>query len=318
MRAVICKKYGSPEVLEIVELPRPVPGKKECLVRIQATAVNSGDVRVRGLAVEGFKKLLMQMVLGRKGPRKQILGTVFSGVIEEIGSEVTRFRVGDKVYGMTGFGFGTYAEYLKINSESTLEIMPKNLSFEESVSLVFGGSSAHHFFYQKERNRSGLNTLIYGATGSVGIASVQIALNLGHKITAVAGPHGKDLLETLGVDRVYNYRENTWIADLESKEVKFNFIFDAFGVLAKDSINPILAPKGTFATVGGWEVASETREQLIYWRDLAESEKIKPVIDKIFSWKEIRLAHEYVDSNRKKGNVIIQLSITSRKSGTAL
>ncbi|MCC5815851.1 MAG: alcohol dehydrogenase catalytic domain-containing protein, partial [Leptospira sp.] len=168
MKAIICKKYGPPEVLESAELPIPSYKAKECLIRVKATAVNSGDVRVRGLVVTGLQRILMLLVLGFTKPRKPILGTVFSGIVEEAGEQVTKFKKGDEVFGMTGFQFGTYAEYIVIREDSAISLKPKNASFEEAVALVFGGSTADWFLGKYGCKVGGKNILIYGGTGSVG------------------------------------------------------------------------------------------------------------------------------------------------------
>lgn len=145
MKAVICTKYGPPEVLQIQDVPKPTPKNNEILVRIIASAVNSGDVRVRGLAVQGFLKVIMRLVLGFTKPRKPILGVVFSGVVEAVGDKVSRFNVGDKVFGMTGFKFGTHAEYIAINQYSNVLVMPENATYEEAAAIVFGGHTAIYF-----------------------------------------------------------------------------------------------------------------------------------------------------------------------------
>ncbi|MBT6007247.1 MAG: alcohol dehydrogenase catalytic domain-containing protein, partial [Prolixibacteraceae bacterium] len=132
MKAVICTKYGSPEVLQIQEVEKPIPKNNQILIKIVATAVNSGDVRVRSLDVNGFLKVIMRLVLGISKPRKPILGTVFSGVVETVGDIVSKFKVGDKVFGMTGFNFGTYAEYIAINQDSNVLGMPRNATFDDA------------------------------------------------------------------------------------------------------------------------------------------------------------------------------------------
>src|SRR5690606_19511289 len=145
MKAVICTQYGPPEVLRLVELPKPSTKEHEILVKVMATAVNSGDVRVRSLAVKGITKLIMRLVLGLTKPRKPILGTVYSGEVEALGDKVTNFKVGDRVFGMTGFKFGTYAEYIVVGEKSNVAPIPQQATHEEAVSLIFGGQSALYF-----------------------------------------------------------------------------------------------------------------------------------------------------------------------------
>jgi NADPH:quinone reductase-like Zn-dependent oxidoreductase len=175
MKAVICTQYGSPEVLQIQEVSKPIPRSSQILVKIVATTVNSGDVRVRSLNVKGFMKLLMRLVLGFSKPRKPILGTVFSGVVETVGDKVYKFKAGDKVFGMTGFNFGTYAEYIAVNQNSNVIEMPDNASFEEAAAIIFGGHTAIYFLEKaKLIEKPNKKILIIGATGSVGAAAIQL------------------------------------------------------------------------------------------------------------------------------------------------
>ena len=164
MKAVICPKYGPPEVLVIKNIPNPIPKKEEVLVKIIATAVNTGDARIRGLNVEGFMKLIMRIVLGFTKPRKPILGTVFSGIIEQVGEAVTQFKVGQEVYGTTGFNQGCYAEYLCISEKKGITHKPKNASFEEAAALPFGGQTAIYFLRKRKnrRNKRSTSTYLWG------------------------------------------------------------------------------------------------------------------------------------------------------------
>ncbi len=208
MKAIICSKYGSPEVLEIRELSKPIPKENEILVKIMATSVNSGDVRVRSLDVKGFMKVIMRLVLGFSKPRKPILGTVFSGVVERVGSKVSKFKNGDKVFGMTGFNFGTYAEYIAVNQNSKIVEMPNNASYEEAAAIIFGGQTAIYYL-EKAKIAAGINTklLILGATGSVGSAAIQLAKHYNAEITAVCSSDGLGLVRDLGVNKIILYNK---------------------------------------------------------------------------------------------------------------
>ncbi|MGC4232428.1 MAG: alcohol dehydrogenase catalytic domain-containing protein, partial [Niabella sp.] len=145
MKAVICTRYGAPDVLQIREVPKPVCGDQQIVVKIVATAVNSGDVRVRALKTTGFLKLVMRFVLGFSKPRKAILGTVFAGVVSEVGKDAKQYKVGEKVFGVTGFGFGTYTEYIALSENAIMTLMPANASFEEAAALPFGWHTAIYF-----------------------------------------------------------------------------------------------------------------------------------------------------------------------------
>lgn len=303
-KAVFCTKYGNPDVLRLQEIEKPMPKQNEILVKVKSTCVNSGDVKIRSLKVNGFLKIVLRFVLGFRKPRKPILGTVFSGVIENMGSEVTSFKIGDKVFGMTGFKFGAYAEYLTINQKGNVIKMPNNASFDEAVSLIFGGQTAVHFFDKmKLANNVDSSILIIGATGSVGTSALQIAKYYGLNITAVCSSNGKSLTESLGIANTILYDKE----DFLNHSRQFDFIFDAVGKTSKKQCTRILKKNGIYKTVGGLEVASESKEQLQFLKMLFEKGSLKAVIDRKFSLDEIVKAHSYVDTGRKKGNVIIKI-----------
>jgi NADPH:quinone reductase-like Zn-dependent oxidoreductase len=305
MKAVICTAYGAPEVLQVASVKKPVPKRNEILVKIKSTAVNSGDVRVRGLVVEGIMKLIMRLAVGIRKPRKPILGTVFAGVVEEIGEKVTAFEVGDEVFGMTGFQFGTYAEYLSVPETSTVILKPKNASFDEAAALPFGGQTAHHFLMKAGINtRNVPSVLIVGATGSVGVAAIQIAKKFTSDITAVCSTRGEKLARDLGAKDIILYDE----LDFRSVDRKFDIIFDAVGKTTKKECAHLLNNIGVFVTVGGLDYASETHEQLIFLKEAFEAGEYKAVIDKTFDMEDVVEAHTYVDTGRKKGNVVLRVS----------
>lgn len=305
MKAVICTKYGPPEVLQIQDVPKPTPKNNEILVRIIASAVNSGDVRVRGLAVQGFLKVIMRLVLGFTKPRKPILGVVFSGVVEAVGDKVSRFNVGDKVFGMTGFKFGTHAEYIAINQYSNVLVMPENATYEEAAAIVFGGHTAIYFLNKmKIAEKRNPIILIIGATGSVGTSAIQIAKYFGANITAVCSSSGKDFVESLGVEDIILYDRE----DFLNQPNQFDFVFDAVGKITKKQCRKLLRDGGVYKTVGGLETASESKEQLELSKLLFEEGLLKAVIDKTYTLIEIVEAHRYVDSGRKKGNVVLKIT----------
>jgi NADPH:quinone reductase-like Zn-dependent oxidoreductase len=307
MKAIICTKYGSPEVFEIHEVEKPSPRENELLIRVIATAVNSGDVRVRGLVVEGFMKLVMQLVLGFSKPKKPILGTVFSGIVESIGKNVLSFKIGDRVFGMTGFQFGTYAEYLTIGESSTVFLMPENSTFEEAVSLIFGGQTAIYFLEKaKIQDRKNPKVLVIGSTGSVGTSAVQIAKSYGALVSAVCSSRGETLMKELGITNLFLYDKE----DFMQTNQRYDIIFDAVGKCDKKKIKTLLNTGGVFKSVEGLDVASETKEQLLFLKNLFEAGKLKAVIDKTYSFEEVVEAHRYVDSGRKKGNVILKIGKT--------
>lgn len=305
MKAVICPKYGPPEVLEIRDIPSPVPKKKEVLVKVMASAVNTGDVRIRGLKVEGVMKIVMRVVLGFSKPRKPVLGTVFSGIVEEVGASVTQFEIGQEVYGTTGFQQGCHAAYVCIPENKSITSKPKNASFEEAAALPFGGQTAIYFL-QKGKIDALTNpeVLIYGATGSVGTAAVQVAKHYGSTVTAVCSSRGKGVVEQLGADHIVQYNQE----DFTKVPHRFDIILDAVGKTNKKVCKPLLKPDGKFFTVEGADVADERKEYLEFLSQLFESKGYDPVIDKIYPIEQVREAHKYVDSGRKKGNVVLKIA----------
>ncbi|MCU0389656.1 MAG: NAD(P)-dependent alcohol dehydrogenase [Thermoflexibacter sp.] len=305
MKAVICTKYGSPEVLKIGDVEKPTPKPKEVLVKIMATAVNSGDVRVRGLIVEGFMKIVMRFVLGFTKPRKAILGTVFSGVVEQIGENVTKFKVGDEIFGATGFKFGTYAEYTALNEAGSLIVKPKNASFEEAAAIIFGGQTAIYFLEKVGiKHKTNPKILVIGATGAVGVAAIQIAKHYHADITAVCSSNGVGIVRDLGINNVILYDKE----DFTKYSKKFDIIFDAVGKTNKSQCLPLLEKGGVYKTVGGLDVATETQEQLYFLKELFEQGKYSAVIDKTFPMEKVVEAHQYVDTGHKKGNVVLKIS----------
>lgn len=302
MKAVICPIYGEPEVLKMVEVPKPNPKPTELLVKVKATAVNSGDVRVRGLVVSGCLRFVMRLVLGWNKPRKPILGVVFSGIVEQIGEKVTKFNVGDEVYGTTGFKFGTYAEYLTIAENGIVSHKPKNTYFEEAAALPFGGQTAMYFL-KKAKAQPHQQILIYGGTGAVGIAAIQLASYYNTDVTVVCSSKGKSLVETFGIQNIICYDQE----DFTKIETKFDLIFDCVGKITKKQCQHMLKPNGKYISVESLDVVKETVNQLEILTSLTEQGLYKAVIDKVYSLDEMVEAHRYVDSGRKKGNVIIKV-----------
>jgi len=304
MKAVICTKYGTPEVLQIQEVSKPLPNDNQILVKIIATAVNSGDVRLRSLDVKGFLKVIMRLVFGISRPRKPILGIVFSGIVESKGNKVSKFKVGDKVFGMTGFKFGTYSEYIAVNQNSNVLEMPKNATYEEAAAIIFGGQTAIHFLNKaKIAKKLNQKILIIGATGSVGTAAIQIAKHHNANITAVCSSNGHKLVSELGVKNIVLYDKE----DFTSWADKFDIIFDAVGKSNKNLCKNLLNENGVYKSVSSG-FASETIQQLQLLKELFEKGEFKATIDKTFPMDKIADAHRYVDTGRKKGNVVLKIS----------
>ncbi len=305
MKAIICTKYGPPEVLVMEEVAKPIPKDNEILVKIISTTVNSGDVRVRALRVEGFMRIIMRLVLGFTKPRKPILGTVFAGIVESVGNKVTHFKTGDSVFGTTGFKFGTYAEYIAVGEKSAVILMPHNASFDEAAAILFGGQTAIYFLEKAGiSKRVGLKILIVGGTGAVGSAAIQIAKYYGAIITTVCSSGGLSLTRNLGATNIILYDKEDFTMQTDT----FNIIFDAVGKTSKKKCVHLLNDSGVYITVEGFDVASDSKAQLELLKKIYEDGKYQAVIDKTFTMSEVVDAHRYVDTGRKKGNVVLQIS----------
>lgn len=304
MKAALCSDYGPPEVLQLQTVDIPIVKDNEVLVRIMAASVNSADVRVRGLVVNVFLKLIMQLALGFFRPRQPILGTVYAGVIVKKGKNANRFGIGEKVFGIRGLKFGAYAEYVSVGEKSIISQMPIHASFEEAASLPFGWHTAIYFLEKagiNERNKP--KVLIYGATGSVGVAAIQWVCNFEAELTAVCSSEGKSLIETMGVNNVIVYD----LEDFTQTTHKFDIIFDAVGKTSKSVCKHLLKKGGSFVSVGGLDMATAQVAHLKLIRHLWEKGKCSAIIDRIYPLTEIVAAHTYVDTGRKKGDVVVSI-----------
>ncbi len=304
MKAAVCTKYGPPGVVEIREVLKPVAGDDEILVKIMASAVNSGDARIRGLAATGMMKILMRLAVGFSKPRKPILGTVYAGVVESLGAKVHAYRVGDKVFGMTGFRFGTHAEYVKVKASGNILLMPAQASFEQAAGLLFGGHAAIYFLLKADiKKRWPAKILIIGATGAVGTAAIQIAICYGADITVVCSTAGKPLMENLGMSSIILYDQE----DFTLQATKYDIIFDAAGKTTRRECANLLAEKGVYTSVDGTDYASEKPEHLRMIKALFDVGAYRAVIDRTYTFENIVEAHQYVDTGRKKGNVVLKI-----------
>lgn len=296
MRAVVYTRYGSPDVLQLKEVKKPVPKDDEVLVQIHATTVNSGDLRIRKadpFAVRFFFGLFV--------PRKKILGFTLSGVVEAAGKNVTKFKTGDQVFGTTGFGFGAWAQY-KCPPKERLVIKPGNISHQQAAAIPFGGTTALYYL-KKAGIKKGQQILIYGASGSIGTMAVQLAKYLAAVVTAVCSTGNIELVRSLGADKVIDYTKEDFTAD----KTKYDIVFDAVGKISRRKVRNILAPGAKYISVSQG-LAKSNNEDLLFLRDLAAAGHIKPVIDKTWPLEEIVEANRYADTGRKKGNIVITVT----------
>lgn len=304
MKAVFCTAYGPPEVLKITEVEKPAPKDNEVLVKIRATAVNSGDTRIRGFNVDGIFRIIMRFVLGFKKPRKPILGMVLSGKVEAVGKNVKTFKPGDEVFACTGLKMGAYAQYTTIRGNGNIIHKPQNASFEEATAILFGGTSAVYFLEKAGiTSRPNQKVLIYGAIGSVGAAAVQIAKHYRANVTSVCSEQGVELANMIGSDAIVLYTQQ----DFTKLDDKFDIVFDAVGKTKKKDCKELISEGGKYITVGGMDIAKETTEQMTFLKKLYENEELNACIDRTYPMDEIVEAHRYVDTGRKKANVVVKV-----------
>ena len=301
MKAIICTKYGPPNVLQLQNIEKPKPKKNEVLVKIHATSVSTGDCRIRGFNSPLLFWIPMRIILGFRKPRKPILGVELSGEIEDIGSDVTQFKKGDPVFALTELNLGGYAEYTCVHESGLIALKPTNVTYEEAAVIPFGGTSALHFL-RKGQIKKGQRVLIYGASGSVGTAAVQLAKYFGATVTAICSSSNFDLVTALGADNVIDYMKE----DFTKRGEHYDIIFDAVGKYKKSLCTDALMPNGKYVSVNGM-MAKVSKEDMNLLKQLAETGKLKPVIDRTYRLEEIAEAHIYVEKGHKKGNVSITL-----------
>ncbi|MEW4273973.1 NAD(P)-dependent alcohol dehydrogenase [Priestia megaterium] len=302
MKAMVCTKYGKPDVLQLEEVENPIPKENEILIKIHATTVTSGDCRVRSFNSPLLLWLPMRIVLGLRKPRKSILGVELAGEVEDVGKNVTRFKKGDQLFAMTGMKFGGYAEYICLPEKGTIAVKPENVTCEEAASISFGGTTALHFF-RKGNIQVGQKVLIYGASGAVGTAAVQLASYYGAEVTGVCSAKNSELVKSLGADYVIDYQNE----DFTEKEEKYDLIFDAVGKITKNQSKEALALNGRFVSVEGQGIAKVQTKDLLLLKKLMEEGQIKSVIDRCYSLEQIPEAHEYVETGHKIGSVVVTL-----------
>jgi len=318
MKAVECTKYGVPEFLQMNEVEKPAPKDNEILIKIHATSVSSGDARMR--RADPF---VIRLIFGFKSPKKSILGVVVAGEIEAVGKDVTTYKIGDQVFGSSGMNFGAHAEYVAVSEDAVLALKPANMTYEEAAAIPFGGTASMHFL-RIANIQQGQTVLIYGASGALGTLAVQLTRNYGAVVTAVCSEANVELVKSLGADSVIDYTRE----DLSGRDQEYDVIFDTVGKSSfHDSIKALkkggqflLADAGMGTMLRGaftsmvtskkvvTGVIKETVEDMNFFKQLIEEGKLKAVIDRIYTLRQMVEAHSYVDKGHKKGNVVIAIN----------
>jgi NADPH:quinone reductase-like Zn-dependent oxidoreductase len=324
MKAAVTTRYGPPEVLQIKEVPTPVPGDNDVLVRIHATAVNAGDYRLRKA-----DPYLTRIITGLRRPtRVPILGTDFAGTVESAGKNVTRFAAGDEVFGTNEFKFGAHAEYVCLPEDGLLMTKPANMSFDEASAVLFGGGTALYFL-RKAKVQEGQEVLVYGASGSVGVFTVQLAKHFGAQVTAVCSTRNLELVKSLGADEVLDYTRE----DFSKGGPIYDVLIETVGKAPYTRCLRALKRGGSLVLVGGsggllsmigelirglavsligtakviGGLTRVTREDMAFLKELIEAGKLRTVIDRYYPLEEIAEAHRYAEAGHKRGHVVVRV-----------
>jgi NADPH:quinone reductase-like Zn-dependent oxidoreductase len=306
VKAVVCTRYGPPEVLRVEELATPVPRKNQVRIRILATAVTSSDSYVRGLRLSPAYRLMARLALGWNAPRQPVLGMVLSGEVDSVGPDAKSFEVGERVFGFNRHRFGTYAQYVCWPEHGLLATRPANLSDEEAAAIPYGGLLALHFL-RKAGVREGQSVLVFGASGAVGTSAVQLARHFGAEVTGVCSTTNVGLVASLGATTVIDYTRE----DFTDGTARYDLIFDAVGkrksAAALRRCRRVLAPGGACVSVDDGR-PNLRREDLLLLGELATKREIRPVIDRTYALDNIVEAHRYVDNGHKRGNVVVAVT----------
>jgi len=306
VKAVVCTRYGPPEVLQVEDRATPVPRQNEVRIRILATAVTSSDCYVRGLNLNSAYRLMARLALGWNAPRQPVLGMVLSGEVDSVGRDAASFEVGQPVFGFNRHRFGTYAQYVCWPEDGLLATRPANLTDEQAAAIPYGGLLALHFL-RKAEVRAGQRVLVYGASGAVGTSAVQLARHLGAEVTGVCSTANVDLVTSLGATTVIDYTRE----DFTEGGARYDLVFDAVGKRKSAASlrrgRQVLAPGGVCVSVDDG-TPKLRREDLVLLGELATKGEIRPVIDRTYALDDIVEAHRYVDNGHKRGNVVIAVA----------
>lgn len=319
MRASVYTRYGPPEVVQIKDVPKPTPKDNEVLIKVHATTVNRTDC--------GFRKaeyFAVRVVGGFFKPKNTILGTELAGVVEAIGKDVKTFAVGDRVFGLSTFKFGTHAEYVCVPEEKAITPMPVNLSFNEAAAVCEGMFLAYNYIKKLDFSTP-KKVLVNGASGSIGSATLQLAKYFGAHVTAVCKTSAVELVKSLGADRVIDYTKY----DFTKENEQYDAVFDSVGKSSFFKCKHLLKPKAFYTSTElgyMWQnvwlallaplmpgkkvlfpIPVDTKEDMLFFKQIIEEGKYKPIIDRTYPLEQIVEAYQYVETGEKTGNVVITL-----------
>jgi NADPH:quinone reductase-like Zn-dependent oxidoreductase len=323
MKVAYCTAYGAPDVVEVRDVPTPAPKDDEVLIRIRATTVSSGDARIRGQSFPKGFATISKLIFGSKKPRKPVLGVELSGVVETTGRKVTRFKVGDEVFAMTGMRMGAHAEYICLPENSAIALKPSPLSFEEAAALSFGGTTALFFLRDQGCIQKGERLLVIGASGTVGSAAIQLAKYFGAHVTAVCSTRNVERVQGLGVVRTIDYTREDFLKNADT----YDLVMDTVGLVSFKTAQHLLNERGRLLLVSAGVpemldiplvaltskkkvvagAASEKAEDLRFLAELAQKRLYTPLIGEIVPLREIARAHALVDTRHKVGSVVVRI-----------
>ncbi len=324
MKAIVIEQYGGPDVLQLREVEQPTAKAHEVLIKVHATTVSSADWRLRSATFPTGFAIPARLALGVFRPRRRVLGSELAGEIVSIGEDVTKFQVGDRVFAHPGSALGCYVEYRTMPEDGKLAPIPEGLSYEKAAALSFGGSTALNFLRHQGRIQAGESVLIIGASGSVGSAAVQLAKHFGAEVTGVCSTVNLELVRSLGADDVIDYTQD----DFTKNGRTYDLIFDAVGHADFPSCRNSLNEGGRLLLVVAglpqlmhipWASMTSTKrvfagdtagrvEDLLFLKELVEAGAYEPVIDRYYAFDEVADAHAYVDTGRKRGNVVLRVT----------
>ena len=310
MKAAICTKYGVPEVLKLMEVEKPTPKDNEVCIKIYAAGVTASDIFIRSSNIPLRTRIPMRIMVGIIKPRRSILGLILAGKVESVGKNIKRFKSGDNVYGMTGFKFGAYAEYVCLKETDSvagsIALKPENISYEEATVAAYGGLLAFQFLVNGNIQK-GDQVLVYGASGTSGTLAVQMAKHLGAEVTGVCSTANLEMVKKMGADYVIDYTKQDFLPE----GAKYDFVLDAVGKIKtsklKEACKNALMPNGKYLTVDDKALKLETA-RLNKIKEYVEAGHIKPVLDRCYPFDEIVEAHRYVEKGHKKGGVAITIN----------